>query len=148
MPFRLKNAPASIQRVMDNILRGLINDKCLVYLDDIIIFSTRLQKHVQNLKLVFDRLKKSKFKIQIDKSEFLKTEVAYLGHKVTPDGVKPNPNKINAIKNYPLPQNSKQIIGFLGLLDYYRIFIKYFAKVTKPLTKWLKNYVEINSHNS
>lgn len=83
MPFGLKNAPSTFQRVMDNILRGIQNEKCLVYLDDIIIFSTSLQEHINRLREVFDRLRKSNFKIQLDKSEFLRKEVAYLGHIVT-----------------------------------------------------------------
>lgn len=72
MPFGLKNAPATFQRVMDHILRGLQNKICLVYMDDIIIFSTSLQEHISNLKQVFQKLRESKLKIQLDKSEFLK----------------------------------------------------------------------------
>lgn len=143
MPFGLKNAPATFQRVMDSILRGIQNEKCLVYLDDIIIFSTSLQEHITNLKLVFKRLRESNFKVQLDKSEFLRREVAYLGHIVTPDGVKPNPDKILVIKKYPIPTNTKQIKGFLGLLGYYRRFINNFAKITKPLTKCLKKGAKI-----
>lgn len=80
MPFGLKNAPATFQRVMDNILRGIQNEKCLVYLDDIIVYSTSLQEHLERLRNVFQRLRESNFKIQLDKSEFLRKEVAYLGH--------------------------------------------------------------------
>lgn len=147
MPFGLKNAPATFQRVMDNILRGLQNEKCAVYLDDIIIYSTSLQEHIEKLKSVFDRLRESNFKIQLDKSEFLKKEVAYLGHIVTPEGVKPNPNKVEAIKKYPIPKTTKQIKAFLGLLGYYRRFINNFAKLTKPLTKCLKRGAKIE-HNT
>lgn len=144
MPFGLKNAPATFQRVMEDVLRGLQNNICLVYLDDIIIFSTSLQEHLERLKLVFDRLRDSNFKIQLDKSEFLQKEVSYLGHVVTPDGVKPNPDKINSILNYPIPKNPKQIKGFLGLLGYYRKFIPSFAKITKPMTNCLKKDAKID----
>lgn len=146
MPFGLKNAPATFQRVMDNILRGITNEKCAVYLDDIIIYSSSLQEHIVKLTEVFKRLRESNFKIQIDKSEFLKKEVAYLGHVVTPDGVKPNPDKIKAIKHYPIPKTTKEIKGFLGLLGYYRRFINNFSKITKPLTKCLKKGATIE-HN-
>lgn len=146
MPFGLKNAPATFQRIMDSILRGIQNEKCLVYLDDIIVYSTSLQEHIERLRSVFTRLRESNFKIQLDKSEFLRREVAYLGHIVTPDGVKPNPEKIKAIKNYPIPKTTKQIKGFLGLLGYYRKFINNFAKITKPLTKCLKKGAKIE-HN-
>lgn len=143
MPFGLKNAPATFQRVMDNVLRGLQNEFCLVYLDDIIIMSASLQEHIVHLTKVFQRLRDTKFKIQLDKSEFLKKEVAYLGHIVTSEGVKPNPDKILAIKKYPIPKTTKQIKSFLGLLGYYRKFIKDFARLTKPLTSCLKKNSKI-----
>lgn len=146
MPFGLKNAPATFQRCMDNILRGIQNEKCVIYLDDILVYSVSLQEHLDRLRCVFQRLRESNFKIQLDKSEFLCKEVAYLGHVITPEGIKPNPDKIRAIKNFPLPRTTKQIKGFLGLLGYYRRFIKDFSKITKPFTKCLKKgaKIEIN----
>lgn len=138
LPMGLKNSPSTFQRVMDNVLRGLQNVICLVYLDDIIVFSTSLQEHITNLEKVFQRLRESNFKIQMDKSEFLKLETAYLGHVISRDGIKPNPDKIKAIENYPLPKTTKQIKQFLGLLGYYRKFIPDFAKITKPITQCLK----------
>lgn len=143
MPFGLKNAPSTFQRVMNNVLRGYQNEICLVYLDDIIIFSTSLQEHVQRLKLIFERIRQSKLKIQLDKSEFLHKEVAYLGHKITRDGVMPNPDKVEAVKNFPVPRTQKEIKSFLGLAGYYRKFIKDFAKITKPLTSCLKKNSKI-----
>lgn len=148
MPFGLKNAPATFQRVMDQILRGLVNKTCLVYLDDIIIFSTSLQEHISNIKEIFNRLRDAGLKIQLDKSEFIKREVAYLGHIVTPEGVKPNPGKIKAIKGYPIPKTTKEIKSFLGLLGYYRKFIPDFAKLTKPLTLCLKKNAKIDVNNT
>lgn len=144
MPFGLRNAPATFQRTMDNVLRGLINVNCLVYLDDIIIFSTSLTEHLANIRKVFNRLRQFNLKLQLDKSEFLQKEVAYLGHIITPEGIKPNPSKIRAIKKFPIPKTTKQIKSFLGLLGYYRKFIKDFAKLTKPLTKRLKKGAKIN----
>jgi hypothetical protein len=138
MPFGLKNAPATFQRVMDNVLKDLQGKVCFVYMDDIIIFSTSLQEHTSNLRLVFEKLRKCRFKIQLDKSEFLRKEVEFLGHVITPDGIKPNPKKIEAIKKFPIPKTVKDIKSFLGLLGYYRRFIKNFAKITKPFTKCLK----------
>lgn len=138
MPMGLKNSPSTFQRVMDNVLRGLQNVICLVYLDDIIVFSTSLQEHIINLEKVFQRLRESNFKIQMDKSEFLKLETAYLGHVITREGIKPNPDKITSIQNYPIPQTTKQIKQFLGLIGYYRKFVPDFAKITKPLTLCLK----------
>lgn len=143
MPFGLKNAPATFQRVMDNILKELQNKICLVYMDDIIIFSTSLEEHIQNLKQVFAKLRETNLKIQLDKCEFLRKEVGFLGHIITPQGIKPNPQKIEAIQRFPIPKTAKEIKSFLGLLGYYRRFINNFAKLTKPLTKCLKKDTKI-----
>ena len=107
-------------------------------MDDIIVYSTSLQEHILNLTKVFQRLRQSNLKIQLDKSEFLQKQVAFLGHIVTPEGITPNPEKVKAILKYPIPRTPKEIKGFLGLLGYYMKFIKEFAKITKPLTLCLK----------
>lgn len=138
MPFGLKTAPATFQRAMDSILRGLQGIHCLVYLDDIIIFSSSLQEHIQKLRTVFDRLRETNLKVQLNKSEFLRKEILYLGHKITKDGLKPNDDKIKAVLNFPLPRTTTQIKSFLGLVGYYRRFIKDFSKITHPLTSCLK----------
>jgi hypothetical protein len=143
IPFGLKNAPSTFQRVMNNVLRVLQNEICSLYLDDIIIFSTYLQEHVDRLKSVFERLRQSNFKVQLDKSEFLHKEVAYLGHKITSEGVKPNPDKVDAVKKFPIPKTPRDIKSFLGLAGYYRRFIKDFAKITKPLTLCLKKGAKV-----
>lgn len=130
MHFGIKNAPATIQRVMDNILRGLQNELCIVFLDDIIIYSMSLQEHILHSNKVSQPLREITFKIQLDKSEFLKKEVAYLGHNVIPQGVKRNPDKIYV--------RTKEIKELLALLGYCRKSINDFEKITKPLTFCLK----------
>lgn len=141
MPFGLKNAPSTFQRVMDNILLGIQNERCLVYMDDIIIYSPTIHEHISRLTEVFNRLRKANLKIQPDKCEFLRKEVAYLGHLITQNGVKPNPNKVDAIENFPEPQTPKDVKSFLGLAGYYRRFIPNFAKLSKPLTHLLQKDV-------
>lgn len=143
MPFGLKNAPATFQRVMNHILGNLIGKCCLVYLDDIIIFGSSLQQHLDNLNKVLQRLAQANLKIQLDKCEFLQKECEFLGHIITQDGIRPNPNKIEKILSWPIPKTTTQIKGFLGLLGYYRKFIRDFAKLTKPLTKCLKKDAKI-----
>lgn len=138
MPFGLKTAPATFQRTIDNVLRGLQGIHCLVYLDDIIIYSSSLQEHIAKLRTVFDRLRKTNLKVQLDKSEFLRKEVLYLGHTITSDGLKPNNDKIKAILDYPLPRTTTEIKSFLGLIGYYRKFVKDFAKITQPMTARLR----------
>lgn len=145
MPFGLKTAPATFQRAMDNVLRGLQGIHCLVYLDDIIIYSNSLQEHIEKLRKVFDRLRQNNLKMTLDKCEFLRKEVLYLGHKITEHGLEPNDDKIRAVLNFPLPRTSTEIKSFLGLVGYYRKFIKDFSKITQPLTSCLKkkNKIEI-----
>ena len=93
MPFGLKNAPATFQRLMDNVLRGLQEDTCLVYLDDIIIYSTSLEEHIDKLTTVFNRLREANFKVKLEKCNFMRKELKYLGHLITEDGIKLNPEK-------------------------------------------------------
>ncbi|CAK1595529.1 unnamed protein product [Parnassius mnemosyne] len=120
MPFGLKTAPATFQRAMNNVLRGLQEIYCLVYLDDVIIFSASLQEHMEKLRTVFDRLRKTNMKIQLDKSECFRKEILYLGHTITKDRLRPNDDKIKVIQNYPLPKTTTEIKSFLGLVGYYR----------------------------
>lgn len=145
MPFGLKTAPATFQRAMDNVLRGLQGIHCLVYLDDIIVFSGSIQEHIEKLRKIFDRLRQTNLKVTLDKCEFLKKDVLYLGHKITKHGLEPNEDKIKAVLDFPLPKTPTEIKSFLGLVGYYRKFIKDFSKITQPLTSCLKkkNKVEI-----
>lgn len=138
MPFGLKNAPATFQRLMNSALSGLQGIQCFVYLDDIVIYSYDLEVHMKNLSNVFDRLRKFRLKLQPDKCEFLRKEVSYLGHIITDKGVKPNPEKTKAVKEFPTPKCPKDIKSFLGLVSYYRRFIPDLAKLAKPLTSLLK----------
>lgn len=144
MPFGLKNAPATFQRMIDTALRGLIGKNYFVYLDDIITFGNTIEEHNQNLAKLFQRLRDTELKLQVDKCEFLKPELEYLGHLITPSGVKPNPAKLSAIKNFKIPKNVTQVKSFLGLTGYYRNFIKNFAKLSKSLTELTKKNVNFN----
>lgn len=147
MPFGLKNAPSTFQRLMNNILNGLQGQNCLCYMDDIIVFSPTLKSHIHHLEKVFQKLENANLKVQLDKSEFLHGELSFLGHVISKEGIKPNQNKIEAIQRMTIPKTTKQIKAFLGLVGYYRKFIKNFAEKTKPLTKRLKKDVKINSND-
>lgn len=138
MPFGLKTAPATFQRLMNTILKDYINKICLVYLDDIIIFSTSFQEHEDSIRLIFKRLEEANLKVQLDKSEFFKRETEFLGHVITQNGIKPNPKKIECVVNFPIPKTTKQIKQFLGLTGYYRKFIKDYSLIAKPITTFLK----------
>ena len=104
MPFGLKFAPSTFQRLMNRVFLGLIATRCFVYLDDVILFGETLQKYNDRLREIFERLRQFNLKIEPDKCEFLKTELNYLGHIVTSEGVKPDPNKVQAINDFPIPK--------------------------------------------
>lgn len=138
MPFGLCNAPATFQRLMDNILMGIKGEEALVYLDDIIIYGNSIEQHTERLNKVLKRLEEANLYVQLTKCTFAVTEVEYLGHIVSRDGVKPDPKKIKSIVEYPQPKTVKDIRAFLGLTGYYRRFIKNFADIAKPMTELTK----------
>ncbi|XP_036150748.1 uncharacterized protein LOC118648534 [Monomorium pharaonis] len=138
MPFGLKNAPATFQRLMDLVLSGLQGITLFVYLDDVVIYASSLKEHKKKFNQLAERLRQANLKLQPDKCEFLRKEVTYLGHVINENGVKPDPKKIEAVMHFPHPKNTKNIREFLGLAGYYRRFIPNFSCVAKPLTNLLK----------
>ncbi|PIK44339.1 hypothetical protein BSL78_18812 [Apostichopus japonicus] len=133
MPFGLSNAPGTFQRLMQACLHDQFFTSVLCYLDDILVFSKSFDDHLVNLQRVFDRLRQQGLKIKPSKCTFFQSEVKYLGHRVTADGVRPDPDKVQAVKNWPEPQNVKDLRSFLGFCSFYRRFVVDFAKTAKPL---------------
>ena len=109
------------------------------YLDDIIIFSNSEEEHFKHVETVFQKLQQAKLSMKLSKCHFFATEIAYLGHILSQDGIKPLPSKTIAINNMTPPKTQKQVRAFLGLVGYYRKFIKNFAKIAKPLTLLTKH---------
>lgn len=144
MAFGLTNAPATFQRLMDNILTGLQGTELFVYLDDIVIYAKSLKEHKLKYNHLIERLREANLKLQPEKCIFLSREVTYLGHVLSDEGIKPDPKKLLAVKEFPTPQNVKNIRQFLGLSGYYRRFIDKFAVIAQPLTKLLKKDIEFN----
>jgi len=142
MPFGLKNAPATFQRLMDQVLSGLQGTELFVYLDDIVLYASSLREHEIKFKKLAERLRKANLRLQPDKCEFLRKEVTYLGHVIGENGVRPDPKKIEAVENFPRPHNPKAIKQFLGLAGYYRRFLPDFSKTARPLTNLLKKDTE------
>jgi len=139
MSFGLKNAPATFQRLINSVLTGMQRLKCLVYLDDIVIYGASLEDHNKRLEEVLRRLRKNNLKLQPDKCEFLRKETIYLGHIISDNGISPDSSKLTAIKEFPTPRKVfKDIQSFIGLAGYYRKFIADFSKIAKPLTKLTK----------
>lgn len=138
MPFGLRNAPPTFQRLMDTVMSGLQGTELFVYLDDIIVFSDTLEAHEQKINEVFTRLFNAGLKLKLEKCEYLTQEVRYLGHHISKYGIKPDPEKIRAVKDFPVPKSVTQVRSFLGLANYYRRFIKSFADIANPMNKLLK----------
>ena len=107
MPFGLCNSPATFQRLMDMVLTGLQWNSCLVYLDDVIILGTTFHHHLQNLHLVLGRIKEAGLKLKPSKCSFFQEKVKYLGHIVSKDGVAADPEKIEKVKQWPVPHSVK-----------------------------------------
>ena len=139
MPFGLCNAPATFQRLMALVFSGLIGLDCLIYLDDIIIFSATFEIHLIRLDRVFDRLRNQNLKIKLTKCKFGLPSVKFLGHIVSAEGIGVDLEKISSIQDWKLPENVTEMRSFLGLASYYRRFIEDFGKISAPLTRMLEN---------
>ena len=129
---------------MNQTLGDLILSCCVVYVDDVIVFSPDIDTHLRDLQSVFDKLEKAGLKLKLSKFKFAVQKVKYLGHLLTPDGVLPNPEEVEVIKNYPAPTNVKQVRQFLGLCNYYRRFQKNYSKIAKPLHRLTQQNVPWN----
>ena len=139
MPYGLMNAPATFQRLMDIVLAGLKWQCCLVYIDDVIIYSPSFNQHLNDLTEVFEALRGANLTLKTSKCHFCRKEIKYLGHIITQNGVKPDPDLVSAIKEFPQPQKIKDVQAFLGLTGYYRRFIQNYAKIAEPLLKQIRN---------
>ena len=133
VPFGLCNAPATFSRLMDRVLAGLHWETCLFYLDDIIVFSSTWEDHLARLREVFERLRHAKLKLGPAKCTFAAKEVSYLGHRVTEEGLLPDPTLLAAIRDIPPPKTATEVRSFLGLVGYYRRYVKGFAAIAAPL---------------
>ena len=135
MPFGLTNAPATFQRLMERVLAGLNWQICLVYIDDIIVFSQTVEEHISQLQTVFNRLKSAGLRLKPKKCHLFRRKVKYLGHVVSENGIQTDPDKTEAIRNWEQPTTVSNIRAFLGLCSYYRKFVPDFATLAKPLIK-------------
>ena len=135
MPFGLCNAPATFERLMEQVLHGLQWEACLVYLDDIIVFGQTFEQEIQRLREVFQRMRDANLKLSPKKCTLFKKEVAFLGHVVSSEGVSTDPSKIAAVENWPRPTTVREVRSFAGLCSYYRRFVREFARIARPLHK-------------
>ena len=138
MPFGLTNAPATFQRLMDRVLNGLTYEQCLVYLDDVIVFSPDFDAHLKHLNAVFGCISDAGLKLKPSKCMFGREKVDYLGHVVSAKGVSVQPQKVKAVTEFPVPTTVTQLRSFLSLAGYYRRFIPRFSLISSPLNELLK----------
>ncbi len=131
MPFGLSNAPAVFQRLRLNPEDG--QAFVSVYIDDILIYSRSLEEHITHLRLVLERIKDAGLKLKLSKCAFVRQEVEYLGHVLTPEGLKTNPKLVESVADFPTPRDLKELRQFLGLCSYYRRFINRFSTIEQPL---------------
>ena len=138
MPFGLTNAPATFQAYINKSLIGLIDHFCVVYLDDILIYSNSISKHVEHVKQVLKRLRESSLFVSLKKCEFFTTEVEFLGFVVSVDGVAMDQRRVAAIQDWPKPKSYHDVQVFLGFVNFYRRFIHHYSQIAGPLTGLLK----------
>jgi transposase InsO family protein len=149
MPFGLRNAPSTFQRVMNLVLEGLVDDFCVVYIDDILVFSNDREEHISHLRKVLQRLQKYGLICNIKKSQFIKDSVEYCGHVVSQGNVSPSPDKTKVISNWTSPKSATEVRSFLGLCNFYRRFVQNYTSMAKPLldlTKKDATFIWTNIH--
>jgi len=136
LPFGLTNCPSVFQNVMNDIFRDL-HTFVLVYMDDILIFSKTSDDHIKHLRQVFQNLQDQKMYIKLKKCDFFKKELHFLGHVVSQDGVKPDPRKVQVVRDMPVPLNQSSLREFLGLTNYFKKYIPCYAQIALPLSDQL-----------
>ena len=133
MPFRLCNAPPTFQRLMQNCLGELNLTYCLIYLDDMIVFSEMPEEHLQRMRVVYNYLREHGLKLKLSKCDVFKSKINYLAHYVSQKGVLPSKKNLESIAQCPPPDTYTTVKSFVGLVGHYRCFIKGFAKIAAPL---------------
>lgn len=149
MPFGLRNAPATFQRLMNLVVGDMPG--CVVYLDDVVVYSDTWDEHLQHIAELFKRLKAAGLSINLTKcgkafwecweGNFGKATVVYNGHVVGQGCIRPVQAKVEAVQTFPVPQMKRELMHFLGLVGYYRAFCRNFSDVVAPLTDLLKKHV-------
>ena len=142
MPFGLCNAPGTFERLMELVLAGLQWEICLIYIDDVIVFSKTVEETITRLGQVLERFREAGLKLKPKKCLLLQKQVAYLGHIISESGIATNPEKVKVVKDSKEPQDVSELRGFLGVTSYYRRFVKGYSDIAAPLNKLLSKNVE------
>ncbi|KAJ9558183.1 hypothetical protein OSB04_012797 [Centaurea solstitialis] len=142
MSFGLTNAPAAFMDLMNRVCKPYLDKFVIVFIDDILIYSKTAEEHGEHLRKVLEMLKREQLYAKFSKCEFWLKEVQFLGHIVTQEGIKVDPAKIEAIKDWESPKSPSEVRSFLGLAGYYRRFIEHFSAIATPLTALTKKDVK------
>jgi hypothetical protein len=136
LPYGLSNSPPSFQRLMDVVLRNLTGELCFVFIGEILVFADTIG-HARRLDKVLQRFVKANL-LQPGKCTFALPQINYLGYAVSRDGVTASPEKVLAVRKYPVPKNVKEVTSFLGLASFYRRLVPRFAEMAKPMTHLIR----------
>ncbi|KAK3554752.1 hypothetical protein QTP70_033447, partial [Hemibagrus guttatus] len=138
MPFGLTNAPAVFQALINGVFRDLLGRGVIAYIDDILVYSTSMEEHVGQVREVLARLQRFHLFVKLEKCEFHRTTVTFLGYVISPRGVEMDTNKVRAVAEWPAPATIKELQRFLGFANFYRRFIRSYSSVAAPLTSLLR----------
>ena len=142
MSFGLTNAPAHFMYLMNSVFMPELDKFVVVFIDDILIYSKNEEEHAEHLRIVLQHLRDHKLYAKFSKCDFWLTEVQFLGHIVSKDGIFVDPSKIQDVLNWKAPTSIPEIRSFLGLAGYYRRFVSDFSKIARPMTELLKKGVK------
>jgi hypothetical protein len=136
MFFGLTNSPATFQTMMNDIFRVEIAEGwVIIYMDDILVFSKNRYEHQEQVKQILEKLRQHQLLLKAEKCYFEKEEIKFLGLIISEKGIRMDPHKVKAITDWPTPTTKRELQQFLGFVNFYRRFVKGFAKIAKPLTK-------------
>ena len=143
MPFGLANAPSVFMMLMSIVLGGL-EDFAVAYIDDVLIFSESLEEHWEHVRLVLERFEQHNLKLKLKKCQFLRDEIHYLGFIIGKDGIRPEDEKVKAIREMPAPTTVREVRSLMGMISYYRRFVPNFSKIAEPIVALTKKYARFH----
>ncbi|XP_023639630.1 uncharacterized protein LOC111830958 [Capsella rubella] len=126
---------SAFMRLMNSVFQAFLDEFVIIFIDDILVYSKSPEEHEVHLRAVLEKLREQKLYAKLSKCSFWQRKMGFLGHIVSAERVSVDPEKIEAIRDWPRPQNATEIRSFLGLAGYYRRFVKGFASTTQPMTK-------------